>query len=329
MTTIEIPFTTVRSVVARALAEDLGGRGDVTGQATIPADAVARFALRARRPGVLAGRAAAAETFAQVDPCIDADWQLADGATLAGRLHRHAFRAGSRSILTAERTALNFLGRLSGIATLTRAYVDAVVRHSGAHRPHPEDHARPARAGTGRGRCRRRRGAPLRAGRRHPDQGQPRGRVRRRRRGASASPRFRRAHDPHLRSRSTGWISSMKPSRPAPKASCWTISRSKMRAAASVQRGCMDVVLEASGGVSLEDGSRHRRNRRSRHFGRRHHPLGAQPGPGPGRIGLSSKPDRQRSGDTSREGAKTRRKANRNGSNRAKCNQRRDQSGLR
>jgi len=127
MTAAEIPVLVVRDIVARALAEDLGGRGDVTGQATIPSDAHARFELRARKVGVLAGRGAAEEVFAQVDSLIETDWHLADGARLAPGDCIATVSGPARSILAAERTALNFLGRLSGIATLTRAYVDAVA----------------------------------------------------------------------------------------------------------------------------------------------------------------------------------------------------------
>ena len=128
-----VPAHVVRDIVARALAEDLGGRGDVTGQATIPADAVARFELRARKAGVLAGRAAAAETFAQVDPSIQVAWHVDDGQALARGDGIATLSGPARSILTAERTALNFLGRLSGIATLTRAYVDAGTSARIAH----------------------------------------------------------------------------------------------------------------------------------------------------------------------------------------------------
>ena len=122
-----IPAAVVRDIVTRALAEDLGGRGDVTGQATIPADAIARFELRARKPGVLAGRPAAAETFAQVDARIQTEWNIEDGQALSSGECIATLAGPARSILTAERTALNLLGRLSGIATLTRAYVDAVA----------------------------------------------------------------------------------------------------------------------------------------------------------------------------------------------------------
>jgi len=122
-----VPAHVIANIVAMALAEDLGGRGDVTGQATIPPDEIARFELRARRPGVLAGQIAAQETFTQVDERIAADWRLADGAKLAPDDVIATLSGPARSILTAERTALNFLGRLSGISTLTREYVDAVA----------------------------------------------------------------------------------------------------------------------------------------------------------------------------------------------------------
>ncbi|MFW5815486.1 MAG: nicotinate-nucleotide diphosphorylase, partial [Wenzhouxiangella sp.] len=124
---MNIAHPQLRRVVTLALAEDLGGRGDVTGQATIPAHVNARFELRARSPGVLAGRAVAAETLAQVDARIEARWHRADGARLEVGDSVASVSGPARAILTAERTALNFLGRLSGIATLTRAFVDAVA----------------------------------------------------------------------------------------------------------------------------------------------------------------------------------------------------------
>ena len=114
----------VSEAVARALAEDLGPEGDLTA-ALVPEDVRAQFALRARRSGVLAGRDCATETFRRLDPEIDLRWGAEDGdevapgdtlLELAGRL---------RPILTGERTALNFLGRLSGVATLTAQFVTA------------------------------------------------------------------------------------------------------------------------------------------------------------------------------------------------------------
>ncbi len=115
---------TLAEVVAAALAEDLGPLGDIT-SALLPGGAKARARLVPRAAGVLAGRDAAAETFRQVDGALALVWLGVDGdgltagqpfATVEGRL---------ASILTAERTALNFLCHLSGVATLTRRYVEA------------------------------------------------------------------------------------------------------------------------------------------------------------------------------------------------------------
>ena len=120
------PVHVVRDAVARALAEDLAPIGDVT-SALLDPDLVATARFVARQPGRLAGTGCLTEPFAQVDPAIDVDLVLGDGdavgtggliATVSGRL---------APILTGERTALNFLGHLSGIATLTAAYVEAAA----------------------------------------------------------------------------------------------------------------------------------------------------------------------------------------------------------
>ena len=119
------PYPAVRDVVARALAEDLGPLGDLTA-ALLPAASRVRAALVPRSDGVLAGRMAATEAFGQVDPETKTEWEADDGdAVSAGR--PFAWVDGQlSSVLTAERTALNLLTHLSGIATLTRRYVDAV-----------------------------------------------------------------------------------------------------------------------------------------------------------------------------------------------------------
>jgi len=117
----------VAEIVARALAEDLGGRGDITTRATVSPAASGRFRLAAREAGVLSGVQAAAETFAQLDPNIEIDWQERDGDLLEVGTVVAEITGPAAGILTAERTALNFLGRLSGVATLTRRYVDAVA----------------------------------------------------------------------------------------------------------------------------------------------------------------------------------------------------------
>ena len=117
----------IRRAVSRALAEDLGDRGDLTTVATVPAerDGLAEFV--ARSGGVIAGLDVAIEVFRQVDPRVTFTTLTTNGhrvepgaviATVSGSL---------RSILTAERTALNFLGHLSGVATETRRYADALA----------------------------------------------------------------------------------------------------------------------------------------------------------------------------------------------------------
>ena len=91
----------------------------------MPEDVQAHFALRARRAGVLAGRDCATETFRRVDPGVDLAWLAADGDELAAGDTVLEVTGPLRPILTAERTALNFLGRLSGVATLTAQFVAA------------------------------------------------------------------------------------------------------------------------------------------------------------------------------------------------------------
>ena len=114
----------VDEVVTRALAEDLGPEGDVTA-ALVPESATAHYALRARQTGVLAGRAPADATFRRLGPALALDWRLDDGALLEPGDTVLEVTGPLRPILTAERTALNFLGHLSGIATLTAQFVAA------------------------------------------------------------------------------------------------------------------------------------------------------------------------------------------------------------
>ena len=128
--TLNLATEAERAAVSRALAEDLGADGDVSA-ALIP-DREARAVIVARAAGVLAGTGAAQEAFRQVDASTRVDWLVRDAgelqpdqkvATIGGRLS---------SLLTAERTALNFLGHLSGIATQTRRFVDAARTGGGA-----------------------------------------------------------------------------------------------------------------------------------------------------------------------------------------------------
>ncbi|MGZ4711912.1 MAG: carboxylating nicotinate-nucleotide diphosphorylase [Acidimicrobiia bacterium] len=121
------PAAGLRELVARALDEDFGILGDLTSIATIPEDARGSAAIVARRYGVLAGRAAASEVFRQVDPGIEVEWLVADGEVIDVH-QRHALVDGNlRAILGAERTALNLLQHASGIATMTRQFVEATA----------------------------------------------------------------------------------------------------------------------------------------------------------------------------------------------------------
>ena len=118
------PRPAVVEAVTRALVEDLTPLGDLT-SALLPDDLAVRAAFVARAPGVLAGRACATEAFRQVDEAVELAWRADDGDVLAGGDVLATVAGPLASVLTAERTALNFLGHLSGIATRTRAFVDA------------------------------------------------------------------------------------------------------------------------------------------------------------------------------------------------------------
>jgi nicotinate-nucleotide pyrophosphorylase (carboxylating) len=112
-------------IVERALAEDLSGVGDITSMSVIPEDSISRAMLMARSVGVIAGMSVARHVFETVDPAIefsgvDDGTSVEEGAVI-GRLS-----GPSRAVLTAERTALNLLGRMSGVATATARFVSAV-----------------------------------------------------------------------------------------------------------------------------------------------------------------------------------------------------------
>ncbi|MGH8907042.1 MAG: carboxylating nicotinate-nucleotide diphosphorylase [Egibacteraceae bacterium] len=111
-------------VIAAALAEDLGEAGDVTTLATVPAEAVAAAALVARQAGVVAGLEAARAVFAAVDPRVEFTACVHDGARVEPGAVLAQVRGPARAMLTGERTALNLLCHLSGVATATAAFVD-------------------------------------------------------------------------------------------------------------------------------------------------------------------------------------------------------------
>lgn len=126
MNDVHPPMSAVREVVARALAEDLGPLGDITG-ALIPVDVLARGHLVAREEGVLAGRLAASEAFDQVDPAVIVSWSLDDGEELQAGMSIGTVEGPLASVLAGERTALNFLCHLSGVASITKRYVRAAA----------------------------------------------------------------------------------------------------------------------------------------------------------------------------------------------------------
>jgi nicotinate-nucleotide pyrophosphorylase (carboxylating) len=121
-----LPDLLIAPVVLAALEEDLGRAGDVTSQATIAPDARLSAVFATRRPGVAAGLACVRLAIEALDPSAEVRLLANDGDAVSAGGKLAWVEANARALLSAERTALNLLGRLSGIATLTRAYVDAV-----------------------------------------------------------------------------------------------------------------------------------------------------------------------------------------------------------
>jgi nicotinate-nucleotide pyrophosphorylase (carboxylating) len=130
---VDPPLAAVREAVARALAEDLGPIGDLTA-ALVPERTRARAAVVSRATGVVAGALCARQAFAEVDPGLVVDWWVPDGGALAPGTVVAEVSGSLRSMLTAERTALNFLCHLSGVASLVRRYVDVVTAASAGTR---------------------------------------------------------------------------------------------------------------------------------------------------------------------------------------------------
>lgn len=116
-------------LVRLALAEDLGRAGDITSDSVIPYDARAKVVMASRQEGVIAGLDAAETAFKLVDPTLTVKRLKADGAAVKPGDDVMEIEGRARSILTAERVALNFVGRMSGIATLTAKMVKAAGNH--------------------------------------------------------------------------------------------------------------------------------------------------------------------------------------------------------
>jgi len=118
----------IEPIVRRALEEDLGRAGDITSELTIPADARGSASLVARKAGSIAGLVVARSAFQLVDPALEFEVKVPDGSTVAADTVLAIIKGGAHSLLTGERVAINFVGHLSGIASATRALVEAVAR---------------------------------------------------------------------------------------------------------------------------------------------------------------------------------------------------------
>jgi nicotinate-nucleotide pyrophosphorylase (carboxylating) len=135
------PWSPAAALIDLALAEDIGS-GDVTTLATVAADRRAHGTLLAKSPGVISGLEVAAAVFHRVDPAVVFTPLVADGARVGERQPIATVVGAARSLLVGERTALNLLQRLSGVATLTAAFVAAVEGTRGAYRRYTQDDAR-------------------------------------------------------------------------------------------------------------------------------------------------------------------------------------------
>ncbi|MDX8469926.1 carboxylating nicotinate-nucleotide diphosphorylase [Mesorhizobium sp. VK23B] len=126
---LPLPSIIIEPIVRNALVEDLGRGSDLTSESVIPHDRAATLALTARQAGVIAGLDLAAYAFLLVETTIDMQVRRPDGSEVAVGETVASVSGPARALLTAERTALNFLCHLSGIATATAAIVDAVRGH--------------------------------------------------------------------------------------------------------------------------------------------------------------------------------------------------------
>jgi nicotinate-nucleotide pyrophosphorylase (carboxylating) len=122
-----VPALLIEPIVRAALLEDLGRAGDLTTDTIVSAEAVARGTLGARKGGIVAGLDVARMAFQLLDPAIAFEVSRADGSAIGAGESIASVSGKARALLSAERVALNFLCHLSGVATATRAIVDAVA----------------------------------------------------------------------------------------------------------------------------------------------------------------------------------------------------------
>ncbi|MGO4353577.1 carboxylating nicotinate-nucleotide diphosphorylase [Rhizobium sp. RAF36] len=126
MSLVPLPRLIIEPLVRAALAEDLGLAGDITSAAVIPADHRSTVVMAARQPGIIAGLDAAELSFQLVDPAIVMERHPQDGMAVKSGDVIATISGPSRGLLTGERTALNFLSHLSGIATVTASIAEAI-----------------------------------------------------------------------------------------------------------------------------------------------------------------------------------------------------------
>lgn len=127
MPSAHIPDVLIEPLVRLALLEDLVPAGDITSDAVVEPDTQIELAIRCREYGILSGVDAARLSVKLIDPTVHMEWSLVEGSALHPNEVVAVLRGNARSILLAERTVLNFLGHLSGIATTTASYVAAIA----------------------------------------------------------------------------------------------------------------------------------------------------------------------------------------------------------
>lgn len=119
------PTYDLKEIIKLALAEDQGDRGDVTSKATIPGDMEVEAFFLAKENGIVAGIALAEMVFSEVDPSLKVEWAIKDGDSVQKGLQFGKVQGRAHNIVVGERIVLNFMQRMSGIATLTKAMADA------------------------------------------------------------------------------------------------------------------------------------------------------------------------------------------------------------
>jgi len=130
-----LPPTVIEPMVRRALDEDFGNSGDLTANLLVPESAKGKLMMRARDAGVIAGMQAAVMTYAMVDPRVKFTVKKGDGSKVKKGDIIATVEGPTRALLSAERVALNFLGRMSGVATLTSRYVTLAKGKKGSSGP--------------------------------------------------------------------------------------------------------------------------------------------------------------------------------------------------